>query len=111
MKKLDKVIEILKKYNHEYLLNNYSNLDNTKKDILLNQILDMDFEKQEELFESVKTKIELSNEEIKPTETINPDNLIEENKLEYKTLGEEIIKNGKLAIVTLAGGQGTRLRA
>lgn len=109
MNKLDKAIEILKKYNHEYLLNNYSNLDNAKKDILLNQIFDMDFEKQEKLFESVKNNIELSNEEVKPTETINPDNLAEEKKIEYENLGKEVIKNGKLAIVTLAGGQGTRL--
>lgn len=109
MNKLDKAIEVLKKYNHEYLLNNYSNLDNLKKDILLNQIFDMDFEKQEKLFESVKNNIELSNEEVKPTETINPDNLAEEKKIEYENLGKEVIKNGKLAIITLAGGQGTRL--
>lgn len=109
MNKLDKAIEILKKYNHEYLLNNYSNLDNTKKEILINQILNIDFEKQNVLFKSVEDKKSFNNEEINQTETINLDNLIEEKKLEYEDLGKELIKNGKLAIVTLAGGQGTRL--
>ena len=33
-----------------------------------------------------------------------------EEENEYKNLGEEVLKNNKYAVVTMAGGQGTRLR-
>ena len=109
MDRLDKVKEILKEYNQEHLLNNYISLDSEAKEVLLNQILSIDFEKQKRLFDSVKNKKDLINEDVGQANAINPEDLSEEEKVEYKKIGSELIKNGKLAIVTLAGGQGTRL--
>lgn len=109
MEKLDKVKKILKEYNQEHLLNNYINLDSESKEVLLNQILNIDFKKQKRLFDSVKDKKDLINEDVGQANAINLEDLSEEERKEYERIGEELIKNGKLAIVTLAGGQGTRL--
>ena len=40
-----KAKEILKKYNQEHILNFYEELDDEQKEKLINQILDIDFEK------------------------------------------------------------------
>lgn len=109
MNKLDEATNILKKYNQEYLLNSYNTLNENSKDILLNQILSIDFEKQKSLFESANYKNILNNEDIKQAKNINPNNLSKEEKIEYKNFGRDVLLNGKLAIATLAGGQGTRL--
>lgn len=109
MNKLDKVKEILKNYNQEHLLNNFEKLDESTKENLINQILEIDFDKQKVLFDSVKNKNDFVNENVGRVNAINPDDLSEEEKIEYERIGEELIKSRKLAIVTLAGGQGTRL--
>ena len=41
---------------------------------------------------------------------IDKNNISDEERKHYKNLGIEEIKKGKLAAVTMAGGQGTRLR-
>lgn len=109
MNKLDKVKEILKEYNQEHLLNNFEKLDESTKENLINQILEIDFDKQKVLFDGAKNKKDLINEDVGQVNAINPDDLSEDEKLEYERIGEKLIKGGKLAIVTLAGGQGTRL--
>ena len=43
------------------------------------------------------------------TSDIDKSKLEKEEKETYKELGENIIKEGKYAVVTMAGGQGTRL--
>lgn len=109
MNKLIEATNILKKYNQEHLLNSYNTLNKNSKEILLNQILSIDFEKQKSLFESANYKNILNSEDIKQAENINPNNLSKEEKIEYENFGRDALVNGKLAIATLAGGQGTRL--
>ena len=61
--------------------------------------------------ESEKTKVpvEFKDTKIEPIPAVDSSCLSDEDKEKYTKLGIEIIKNGKHAVVTMAGGQGTRL--
>ena len=53
--------EILKKYGQEHLLENYENLSEENKNVLLNDILTIDFGEIAELYEQTKHKVEFEN--------------------------------------------------
>ena len=107
--KLQKVNDILEKYNQEHLIQFYDELDDTQKENLLNQILSIDFEKIFTLYDnSMKTENILSNE-VSPLEYFVKDNFSAEDIKFYSSFGEDLIKSGSFAVVTMAGGQGTRL--
>ena len=98
-----KAKEILKKYNQEHLLAFYDKLTQEKKEKLINQILNINFEQ-------INKPIEKDEAKIEPITYIDKNNISDEERKHYKNLGIEEIKKGKLAAVTMAGGQGTRLR-
>jgi len=108
--KLDQVKKLLEKHNQTHLLINYENLSDEKKEILLDQILTIDFEEMEDLYAQTKQKIELGDSEIEPVEAVKKSKLTNEEKLKYQEIGNKIMHEGKYAVVTMAGGQGTRLR-
>ena len=101
--------KVLQKYGQEHILNFYERLNEEKKEKLLNQIATIDFEQMLNLYENTKKEIEFKDSKIEPIPAVNAETLSIEEKEKYKKIGEEIIKNGKLAAVTMAGGQGTRL--
>lgn len=101
--------EKLKKYNQEQLLNNYDNLDSNKKSKLLDQILTIDFSQINSLCEIAKTQVDFSKDIIEPINYIDKEKLSEEELNKYNEIGKKAIKEGKYAVVTMAGGQGTRL--
>ena len=105
--KLEKAKKILTKYNQEHLLKNFDNLSREKQDILLEQILSIDFEQMKELYANIGKNIDNTDAKIEPISFIEKSKIQEEK--DFK-IGAEDVKNGKLAIVTMAGGQGTRLR-
>ena len=105
-----KAKEILKKYNQEHLLAFYDKLTQEKKEKLINQILNINFEQINKLYENTKKPIEKDEATIEPITYIDKNNISDEERKHYKNLGIEEIKKGKLAAVTMAGGQGTRLR-
>lgn len=105
--KLKKVKEILGKENQEHLLANFDALNENQKEMLLDQILQIDFEQMRKLYESVGKNVQNENVKIE----VIP--YVEKAKIEGKDLfnrGAETVRKGKLAVVTMAGGQGTRLR-
>ena len=55
--KLVKVKELLKKHNQEHLLTFFDDLTLENKELLLNQILDIDFELMSKLYENIKWNI------------------------------------------------------
>ena len=69
----------------------------------------IDFNQLQELYENTKKGIEIKENKIEAIEYSDKEKLTEEQKNIYKQKGEDIIKNGKYAVVTMAGGQGTRL--
>lgn len=107
--KLKKVKEILCEYEQEQLLANFDNLAEEKKDELLDQILQIDFEQMKKLYESVGKNTEDSSVKIEPISYVEKETIEENKKQEYFENGANAIKQGKLAVVTMAGGQGTRL--
>lgn len=107
--KLIKVKELLKKYNQEHLLTFFDDLNSENKELLLNQILNIDFELMNQLYENTKKTVEIDIDSIEPMPYVDKSKLSKEELDLYYKKGVEPIKSGKLAVVTMAGGQGTRL--
>ena len=107
--KITRAKEILEKYGQEHLLKFYSELSDEKKSKLLDDILTIDFKQLQELYESTKMKQNYENGKIEPIAYKSKENLSKEELDKYTKIGEEAIRQGKLAVVTMAGGQGTRL--
>lgn len=105
---LNEVTWKLKKYGQEHLLNGYNKLSETKQKKLLEQLNRIDFNLINRLYENTKKEIDLGNSKIEPIEYYDKYKLNEEYK-ELETIGERAIREGQLAVVTMAGGQGTRL--
>ncbi len=105
---LNEIKYILKKYDQEHLLRHYNTLNENEKKILLDQIKNIDFELVKSLYDSTNRELEYKETEISPIEYLDKYKLNEEYK-HYEAIGKKAIKEGKLAAVTMAGGQGTRL--
>ena len=106
---LGEVKAILKKYGQEHLLNHYDKLDEAHKKKLIEQIDAIDFELVKSLYENTKKEVKNSKDEITPIDYLDKFKLGDKFKY-YEEIGKKAIKEGKLAAVTMAGGQGTRLR-
>lgn len=108
---LDKIKaeEILNKYNQEHLLEFYDELSKEEQKELLSQIENIDFNLIKELYNLTKTKVDFGEQKIEPMEYLDRSKLSKEELEKYKLAGEELIRNNQLAVVTMAGGQGTRL--
>ena len=107
--KLEAAKAVLEKHGQEQLLANYEKLSENDKDKLLDDILTIDFNQLEKLYEKRNFKQVYSEAEIEPISYVEKDKMAKEEKEKYDEIGTKIIKAGKLAAVTMAGGQGTRL--
>ena len=101
--------QILQKYGQEQLLNSFNSLSKEKQSELLDEILTTDFKQMQELYETTKIKASFENAKLEPIAHVTKAELSQEELEKYTSLGEDAIKTGKLAVVTMAGGQGTRL--
>ena len=97
----EKAKQLVKCYNQEQLLFNYEKLPQEKRQKLAKQILTIDFDQVNRLFDS--------RENIKPKGNVEPISYVDKSKLsheeidEYKNRGIEEVRKGKLAVVTMAG--------
>lgn len=105
---IEDVKKTLKKYGQEHLLNNYEKLDEKDQERLLRQIENIDFELIDSLYKNTKKELKQEDAKIEPIEYLDKYKLNGDYKY-YEDLGKKAIKSGKLAAVTMAGGQGTRL--
>lgn len=107
--KKEEIQSVLKKYGQEHLLNHYEKLDDKHKEELIKQIEALDFELINSLYKNTKKEEKKENDVITPIEYMDKYKLCNDYKY-YENIGKKAIKEGKLAAVTMAGGQGTRLR-
>ena len=107
--KYKKAKEVLKENNQEHLLLYYDKLDDSKKEQLLDQILSINFNLAKQLYENAKKPVDFGNVTIEPIEYIDKSKLTVNETKKYKDIGIDAIKSNKYAVVTMAGGQGTRL--
>lgn len=107
---LTEAIKILKNNKQKEILEVLNNLkDESKKENLIKQILDLDFAELNRLYNKANESIIKNEQKIEHVKHIDKEKMTEEQIKDYTKIGAEIIKNGKYAVVTMAGGQGTRL--
>lgn len=95
---------LLEKYRQEQLLKYYDELSEEERQILLDSIEKTDFSVLENLKESDKAPLG----KISPIDAFSVEE-VEKRRKEFEAAGLAALKQGKVAAVLLAGGQGTRL--
>ena len=109
MDKKQEAIEILKNYKQEHIIRLLEKLDDKKQNDLIEQIHIIDFHQITELYNNTKKEIEFKESKIEPLKYIDKAKIKENQRKKFDELGEQTIKAGGYAVVTMAGGQGTRL--
>ena len=109
MKEEEKNIEILKKFNQEHIIDWMNKLNDEEKSKLANQVVNLNIEQVVDLYNNLSKTFEIGDKKIEKISAIDIDKLSKEDFDSYKNSGIDIIKSGKYAVVTMAGGQGTRL--
>ena len=107
-----KLVELrkkLKEYGQEHLLLYYDKMNDSEKKELIEQIENIDLDLMKELYESTTKPLDLTNVVVEQIEHIEKSKMPFTERLAYEEKGIEAIKDHKFAVVTMAGGQGTRL--
>ena len=103
----EEAISILKKYHQEHILE--YNLSEKQQQELEKQILSIDFEQLQNLYESTKQEKVIEEKKIEHIPYTDKAKMPKEQEQELANIGTEVIKQGHYAVITMAGGQGTRL--
>ena len=109
MDKKQEAIDILKEYKQDHIIRLLDKLDEEKQNELIKQIQTIDFHQIMELYNNTKKEIEFKESKIEPLKYLDKAKLTENQRKKFDELGEQIVRNGEYAVVTMAGGQGTRL--
>ena len=109
MDKTEEAADILAEYNQQHIITLLKKLDEAKKQELIEQINNIDFHQLKELYDNTKKEIEIKENKIVAIDYLDKAKLSKNETERFNNLGENIIINGKYAVVTMAGGQGTRL--
>lgn len=105
----EEALKKLKKYGQEHLLCRYEYLDEEKKEKIINQIKNIDFDQVIDLFNITSKSIKDPSGEVTSIDYVDKSKLTLEEYKKYYDAGKKEIEAGKYAVVTMAGGQGTRL--
>ena len=106
---LSQIKELLKKYNQEHLLAFWDELTDEQKEKFLLQLSHINFKKVDSLYKSLKTISIPEGEIVEPLDYYIKNEISTKERRALENQGTEILKNGHYAVVTMAGGQGTRL--
>ncbi|MBE5805613.1 MAG: hypothetical protein E7313_02700 [Clostridiales bacterium] len=102
-------IDILKKFKQEHIISWINSLELDKKNEILNQIVNLNIEQVVNLYNNLSKTFKIDDKKIEKISVKDINKLSEDEFVRYKTIGEEIVKNNQYAVITMAGGQGTRL--
>lgn len=102
MEKIEKAMGLLEEHGQEKLK---KELKKNKNPELIEQILKLNFSKIEECKEKIGKQEKTEEVTIETIPYIDGNKLEKEEKEQYKRVGEEVIRKGKYAVVTMAGGQ------
>lgn len=105
--KILKVKEILKEQNQEQILNYPSE----NQEELIDRILGINFEQLNRLYAKAIKNEKMPEAKVEPISCVDKEILSIEERENYEKIGEKIIKEGKYAVVTMAGGQRNKTRA
>lgn len=106
----NKIMQNLEKYGQTHLLQYLDKVQGTAKDNLISQIANIDFEVLASEYKNVGNIVLDSNAgEISTIPSLDKASLSKEQLDRYYKIGKEEIMAGHIAVVTMAGGQGTRL--
>lgn len=102
MEKMEKARALLKQYKQGKVL---KELEKNKNPELIEQILEIDFEKIEDCKEKIGKEEQYKNDKIENISYVDGNKLSKEEKEHYEKIGSSYISKGKYAVVTMAGGQ------
>lgn len=86
----------------EHVISFWDELTSTEKEMLSRQITSIDFLKLQKMYENSKRETVVDLSQIEPIPYIKKE---EVDNVYYTKIGEEIIKKGEVAVITMAGGQ------
>lgn len=109
MERYEYIKEKINRYGQGHLLSFYNELKPKEKEDLLNQINDIDFEEIENAYSQLSISSNNCKREIVPIDSEYVINLTDSERRLYEEQGLKLIQEKKVAVVLLAGGQGTRL--
>ena len=107
--KEENLIENLKIYGQTRTLKILEHVDKETRKKIIEELHDINFIQLKELYNNIKEEAEVNVGELKPIKSLNPDKITKEEKEMYENVGADILRNNKFAVVTMSGGQGTRL--
>lgn len=101
--------DILEKNGQSRILSQFEKLNEENKEIVINQILNIDLENLKEMFDNIKKENNNLEVPVEPVKAIASSKLSNEEKNSLEQKAVEVIKQNKFAVVIMAGGQGSRL--
>ncbi|MBR2787100.1 MAG: UTP--glucose-1-phosphate uridylyltransferase [Clostridia bacterium] len=105
----ENAINILRKFNQGHIVDWMNRLHGEERNKLVEQVVNLNIEQVVDLYNNLSQTFEIGNKKIERISAIDVDKLSEKEFTSYKNKGIDIIKDKKYAVVTMAGGQGTRL--
>ncbi len=106
----NEIIKKLEKYNQNEIINLMKNVYNDEEnDKLIEQIQRIDFDQVKDLYENANNIPAIDETKIEHIKYVDLSSISNEEIAKYKEIGADVIKKNKYAVITMAGGQGTRL--
>ena len=109
MNKSQDIIETLKEYKQDHIISLLNKSDEDKKQEIIDQLNHIDLHQLMELYDNTKKQIEVKNNKIEAISYHDKEKIEKKQKEKWDEIGKKIIQNGEYAVITMAGGQGTRL--